>query len=212
MIQAFSLWSRGQGKRMMSSRPAWAAQSSPVSKQRQNCPGFQEKSKFLACSSPGGFQQLQPVSTRVQLWPVSARVQLSTPQALFSYPQVSDLQPGKQYMFRVQAMNSAGLGQPSMPTDLVLLEDKPGRMTREDQATLREPGSRRSSGEDGEAWGHSWRPGSSGLCPTHHSTYPLPSQLCRIACVSLPPASPPPPHMHLPPAMRESSMPSTPYV
>ncbi|XP_028615636.1 myomesin-3 [Grammomys surdaster] len=38
---------------------------------------------------------------------------------------VSDLQPGKQYMFRVQAMNSAGLGQPSVPTDPVLLEDKP---------------------------------------------------------------------------------------
>jgi hypothetical protein len=31
-------------------------------------------------------------------------------------------------MFQVQAMNSAGLGQPSMPTDPVLLEDKPGRV------------------------------------------------------------------------------------
>ncbi|XP_011761154.2 myomesin-3 [Macaca nemestrina] len=39
---------------------------------------------------------------------------------------VSDLQPGKSYVFQVQAMNSAGLGQPSMPTDPVLLEDKPG--------------------------------------------------------------------------------------
>ncbi|KAH0503078.1 Myomesin-3 [Microtus ochrogaster] len=38
---------------------------------------------------------------------------------------VSDLQPGKQYMFRIQAVNSAGLGQPSVPTDPVLLEDKP---------------------------------------------------------------------------------------
>ncbi|XP_017389963.1 myomesin-3 [Cebus imitator] len=38
---------------------------------------------------------------------------------------VSDLQPGKSYVFQVQAMNSAGLGQPSMPTDPVLLEDKP---------------------------------------------------------------------------------------
>ncbi|CAO2589521.1 Myom3 [Lemmus lemmus] len=38
---------------------------------------------------------------------------------------VSDLQPGKQYMFRIQAINSAGLGQPSVPTDPVLLEDKP---------------------------------------------------------------------------------------
>ena len=77
---------------------------------------------------------------------MSSRVQLSCPQALFSYPQVSDLQPGKQYMFRVQAMNSAGLGQPSVPTDPVLLEDKPGRMARKDQAALREPGNRRSSG------------------------------------------------------------------
>lgn len=74
------------------------------------------------------------------------RVQLSCPQALLSYPQVSDLQPGKQYMFRVQAMNSAGLGQPSVPTDPVLLEDKPGRLTREDQAAPREPESRRNSG------------------------------------------------------------------
>nr|XP_055243709.1 myomesin-3 isoform X2 [Gorilla gorilla gorilla] len=39
---------------------------------------------------------------------------------------VSDLQPGKSYVFQVQAVNSAGLGQPSMPTDPVLLEDKPG--------------------------------------------------------------------------------------
>ncbi|KAM6172804.1 myomesin-3 [Erethizon dorsatum] len=38
---------------------------------------------------------------------------------------VSDLQTGKRYMFQVQAVNSAGLGQPSMPTDPVLLEDKP---------------------------------------------------------------------------------------
>ncbi|XP_037356119.1 myomesin-3 [Talpa occidentalis] len=38
---------------------------------------------------------------------------------------VSDLQMGKTYMFQVQAMNSAGPGQPSMPTDPILLEDKP---------------------------------------------------------------------------------------
>ncbi|KAM4806813.1 myomesin-3 [Urocitellus parryii] len=38
---------------------------------------------------------------------------------------VCDLKPGKRYMFQVQAINSAGLGQPSMPTDPVLLEDKP---------------------------------------------------------------------------------------
>ncbi|XP_055466976.1 myomesin-3 [Psammomys obesus] len=49
-----------------------------------------------------------------------------TPDATSStHLRVSDLQPGKQYMFRVQAMNSAGLGQPSVPTDPVLLEDKP---------------------------------------------------------------------------------------
>ncbi|XP_024410590.2 myomesin-3 isoform X1 [Desmodus rotundus] len=38
---------------------------------------------------------------------------------------ISDLQPGKSYMFQVQALNSAGPGQPSMPTDPILLEDKP---------------------------------------------------------------------------------------
>ncbi|XP_010988105.3 myomesin-3 [Camelus dromedarius] len=38
---------------------------------------------------------------------------------------ISDLQPGKTYIFQVQAVNSAGSGQPSMPTDPVLLEDKP---------------------------------------------------------------------------------------
>lgn len=43
------------------------------------------------------------------------------------HPQISDLQPGKSYVFQVQAVNSAGLGQPSMPTDPVFLEHKPGR-------------------------------------------------------------------------------------
>uniref|UniRef100_A0A8D2CJT9 Myomesin-3 n=1 Tax=Sciurus vulgaris TaxID=55149 RepID=A0A8D2CJT9_SCIVU len=38
---------------------------------------------------------------------------------------VCDLQPGKRYMFQAQAINSAGLGQPSLPTDPVLLEEKP---------------------------------------------------------------------------------------
>ncbi|XP_004426177.1 PREDICTED: myomesin-3 [Ceratotherium simum simum] len=38
---------------------------------------------------------------------------------------ISDLQPGKTYVFQVQAVNSAGLGQPSMSTDPILLEDKP---------------------------------------------------------------------------------------
>ncbi|XP_006862460.1 PREDICTED: myomesin-3 [Chrysochloris asiatica] len=42
-----------------------------------------------------------------------------------TFLRVSDLQPGKTYVFQVQAVNSAGLGQPSMPTDPVLLEDKP---------------------------------------------------------------------------------------
>uniref|UniRef100_A0A8C0L969 Myomesin-3 n=1 Tax=Canis lupus dingo TaxID=286419 RepID=A0A8C0L969_CANLU len=38
---------------------------------------------------------------------------------------ISDLQPGKSYVFQVQAVNSAGPGQPSLPTDPILLEDKP---------------------------------------------------------------------------------------
>lgn len=49
---------------------------------------------------------------------------------------MSDLQQGKSYLFRVQALNSAGLGQPSMPTDPILLEDKPGGVSRESQGTL----------------------------------------------------------------------------
>nr|XP_004657380.2 myomesin-3 [Jaculus jaculus] len=49
-----------------------------------------------------------------------------TPEAISStHLRVSDLQRGKRYTFKVQAVNSAGLGQPSMPTDPVLLEDKP---------------------------------------------------------------------------------------
>ena len=50
-----------------------------------------------------------------------------SPWPLPSTPQVSDLQPGKTYVFQVQAVNSAGPGQPSMPTDPVLLEDRPGK-------------------------------------------------------------------------------------
>ncbi|KAM4873379.1 myomesin-3 [Thomomys bottae] len=42
-----------------------------------------------------------------------------------THMRVSNLQPGKRYMFQVQAVNSAGLGQPSMATDPVLMEDKP---------------------------------------------------------------------------------------
>ncbi|XP_016277574.2 myomesin-3 [Monodelphis domestica] len=38
---------------------------------------------------------------------------------------VSDLEPGKCYRFQVQAVNSAGIGQPSLPSDSVLMEDKP---------------------------------------------------------------------------------------
>ncbi|XP_072465409.1 myomesin-3 [Notamacropus eugenii] len=38
---------------------------------------------------------------------------------------VSDLEPGKSYKFQVQAMNSAGMGQPSLPSDPVFMEDKP---------------------------------------------------------------------------------------
>ncbi|XP_004603752.2 myomesin-3 [Sorex araneus] len=39
---------------------------------------------------------------------------------------IADLQTGKTYMFQVQAVNSAGPGRPSLPSDPVLLEDKPG--------------------------------------------------------------------------------------
>ncbi|XP_074074224.1 myomesin-3 isoform X1 [Macrotis lagotis] len=44
---------------------------------------------------------------------------------LGTHLRVSDLEPGKSYMFQVQAMNSAGTGQPSLPSDPVLMEDKP---------------------------------------------------------------------------------------
>lgn len=60
----------------------------------------------------------------------AGRAGLCPPQGSLLPPpffQISDLQPGKTYMFQVQAVNSAGPGQPSMPTDPVLLEDKPGR-------------------------------------------------------------------------------------
>lgn len=60
---------------------------------------------------------------------------LSSVLVLALCPQVSDLQPGKSYVFQVQAMNSAGLGQPSMPTDPVLLEDKPGKGGRRGQSS-----------------------------------------------------------------------------
>uniref|UniRef100_A0A4X2M7S0 Myomesin-3 n=1 Tax=Vombatus ursinus TaxID=29139 RepID=A0A4X2M7S0_VOMUR len=38
---------------------------------------------------------------------------------------VSDLERGKSYKFQVQALNSAGIGQPSLPSDPVFMEDKP---------------------------------------------------------------------------------------
>lgn len=118
-------------------------------------------------------------------------------------------------MFRVQAMNSAGLGQPSVPTDPVLLEDKPGRMTREDQAALQETGSRRrnlggrwgSLGVQQEAW-IQWALSHPPLYPpTAIST--LPDGLCPSPSHSSPP---PPPHLCLPQAVRESSLTSKPYV
>ncbi|XP_004679437.1 PREDICTED: myomesin-3 [Condylura cristata] len=58
----------------------------------------------------GGSEQWKPVTAD----PVSG-----------THLRVSDLQTGKTYMFQVQAMNSAGPGQVSMPTDPILLEDKP---------------------------------------------------------------------------------------
>ncbi|XP_043846841.1 myomesin-3 isoform X2 [Dromiciops gliroides] len=44
---------------------------------------------------------------------------------LDTHLRVSDLEPGKSYKFQVQAVNSAGTGQPSLPSDPILMEDKP---------------------------------------------------------------------------------------
>lgn len=88
-------------------------------------------------------------------------------------------------MFRVQAMNSAGLGQPSVPTDPVLLEDKPGRVTQggpgctEGGPVVQEELTeglwcRRSSGGRWEKpvdTAEGLEPLGSGP-PTRHSTYP----------------------------------------
>lgn len=83
----------------------------------------------LACPPPPG----QPGPPGGPLQPVAraaGRVGLCHPRCSLlppPFPQISDLQPGKTYVFHVQAVNSAGPGQPSMPTDPILLEDKPGR-------------------------------------------------------------------------------------
>lgn len=80
-------------------------------------------------------------------------------------------------------MNSAGLGQPSIPTDPVLLEDKPGRMTREYQIALRDWGLSAGDAqrEDGghmrlqlEAWTH-W-------VLSHPPLYPLAAQFSLLIC------------------------------
>uniref|UniRef100_A0A4X2M7S6 Myomesin 3 n=1 Tax=Vombatus ursinus TaxID=29139 RepID=A0A4X2M7S6_VOMUR len=54
---------------------------------------------------------------------------------------VSDLERGKSYKFQVQALNSAGIGQPSLPSDPVFMEDKPGRDAREIKVGVDEEGS-----------------------------------------------------------------------
>ncbi|XP_028936184.1 myomesin-3 [Ornithorhynchus anatinus] len=51
---------------------------------------------------------------------------------------VSDLEPGKSYLFRVRAVNAAGEGPPSVPCDPVLMETRPG--TRELEVGVDEEG------------------------------------------------------------------------
>jgi len=38
--------------------------------------------------------------------------------------------PGKQYYFRVVAENAAGIGNPSLPTPLIIVEDPLGKVVR----------------------------------------------------------------------------------
>lgn len=99
-------------------------------------------------------------------------------------------------------MNSAGLGQPSVPTDPVLLEDKPGRMTREYQIALRDWGLSAGDAqrEDArrmrmqlEAWTH-W-------VLSHPPLYPLATQFSLLIC---------PPHYPFPLAVRVASILSMP--
>lgn len=40
--------------------------------------------------------------------------------------QVSDLETGKCFIFRVRALNKAGIGPPSLPSDPVVAKTKPG--------------------------------------------------------------------------------------
>lgn len=40
---------------------------------------------------------------------------------------VAPLTENDQYEFRVKAMNSAGVGEPSKPSDVVIIQDEPGR-------------------------------------------------------------------------------------
>uniref|UniRef100_A0A8C0GBV8 Myomesin 3 n=1 Tax=Chelonoidis abingdonii TaxID=106734 RepID=A0A8C0GBV8_CHEAB len=52
--------------------------------------------------------------------------QLNKQPTASTHMRVSDLETGKCYIFRVRALNKAGIGPPSIPSDPVVVETKPG--------------------------------------------------------------------------------------